>query len=190
MSVKIKSQGEYELFETTKQHRILVLDGKQWYAAVAGQQGDILVRSNSDHEKDRTLQQGHYYLADFNNDPKFKDMPHLFLEKSSRFQELVLPNGLPTSKDHQKKVVWTNDTIKKSDLEKHLQGDGKAGSSKAGSSKAKGARLPIDNYDELTVDEVKKKLGSLSTSERQRIRQYEEEHKGRKTLLSALDDAK
>jgi hypothetical protein len=34
---------------------------------------------------------------------------------------VVIPNGLPTDKDTQKKVVWTDDTMKKEDLEKHLK---------------------------------------------------------------------
>jgi hypothetical protein len=32
MPVKVQAQGQYELFETTHQHRILVLNNKQWFA--------------------------------------------------------------------------------------------------------------------------------------------------------------
>ena len=132
MSVKIKSQGEYELFKTTKQHKILVLGGKQWFAAIEGQQGDILVHSDSDHEKGESLQKGHFYMAEFKDDPKFNDVPHLFLEQGRSYQELVLPNGLPTSRDHQKRVVWTDETIGKQELEHYLQDNGKSTGSKSG----------------------------------------------------------
>ncbi len=40
----VKDQGQYELFETDHHHQIWALNGKQWYAAVKGQQGDILVQ--------------------------------------------------------------------------------------------------------------------------------------------------
>ncbi len=47
--------------------------------------------------------------------------------------------------------------------------------------------LPIDHYDHLTVDEIERKLGNLSTGEIRKIRSYEQEHKNRKTLMEQLD---
>lgn len=127
MTIKITSQGDYELFETTNQHKILSLRDKQWFAAIEGQQGDILVHSDADHEKDHTLQKGHFYVVEFQDDPKFNDVPHLFLGKGDSYQELVIPNGLPTSKDTQKKVVWTDNTVEKDWLERYFKGDADAG---------------------------------------------------------------
>lgn len=57
-SVTVQAQGQYELFETMDQHSILVLNNKQWFAWVQGQQGEILVHSDADHQKDRTIQKG------------------------------------------------------------------------------------------------------------------------------------
>ena len=54
MAVKVEDRVHYELFETTRGHRILVLNDERWFAWVEGQQGEILVRSDPDHEKDRT----------------------------------------------------------------------------------------------------------------------------------------
>jgi hypothetical protein len=183
MPVKVTKQGDYELFETTRHHKILVLDGKQWYAAVKGQQGDILVHSDSDHKRDRTLQKGQFYLAEFQNDPKFKDMPHLFLEKDGNFQELMVPNGLPTNSDTQKKVVWTDDTMKKDELARYLKQPAGEGEERMD---RPGGNLPIRNYDELTVDEVNDHLDDLSAKQLEQIRRYENEHKGRKTVLEAV----
>jgi uncharacterized protein (TIGR02271 family) len=42
-------------------------------------------------------------------------------------------------------------------------------------------------YDELSVDEAKKKLDGLSKDELKKIRSYEKEHKNRKTLIGQLD---
>ncbi|HXF64283.1 MAG TPA: DUF2795 domain-containing protein [Caldilineaceae bacterium] len=131
MPVEIKDQGQYELFETTKHHNILVLNGKRWFAAVRGQQSDILIQSDSNHQKKRTIQKGRFYAVEFRDDPKFKDMPHLFLEKDERYQELLIPNGLPTEQDTQKRVVWTDERIDKGELEAYLKEPAPAGPGEA-----------------------------------------------------------
>ncbi|HWP49673.1 MAG TPA: hypothetical protein VNM22_21120 [Candidatus Limnocylindrales bacterium] len=47
--------------------------------------------------------------------------------------------------------------------------------------------LPIENYDRLTVQELTRKLGSLSEKELQEIEEYEKKHKNRKTALEAME---
>ncbi len=121
MSVDVKDKGNYELFKTTHGHRILVLNDERWFAWVEGQKGEILVLSDSNHEKDRTVQKGEFYLADFEDDPKFQDNPHLFLQKGDSFQELIVPNVLPEETDNQKKLVSTDDTVAKDQLKNHLR---------------------------------------------------------------------
>ena len=121
MTVKINDKGDYELFETTRGHRILVLNGERWFAWVEGQQGEILVHTDSDHEKDHPIQAGEFYLADFEDDPNYRDMPHLFLQNEDRFEELILPNGLPTEQDKQKKIVSTDETVPQNELTSHLE---------------------------------------------------------------------
>lgn len=127
MPTTVQAQGPYELFATTKQHRILVLNNQQWFAWVQGQQGEILVHSNADHQKDHTIQRGQFYLVDFQHDPTYKDMPHLFLQKGDDYEEVMLPNGLPTDKDHQKKLVKTDLTLSREELEAYLRHPSSAG---------------------------------------------------------------
>ena len=127
MPVHIQEQGSYELFETTKGHRILVLNDEMWYAWVQGQQGEILVRSDADHKRKRVLQRGQFRLVDFEEDPTYKDMPHLFLQEEDHYQELMVPNGLPTDQDHQKKVVATDETLPKDELDSYLEHPDPAG---------------------------------------------------------------
>ena len=79
MPVRILERGRYELLEDAHGHRFLALDGKRWYAWISAQRSPILVRTDSNHAIERTLQRGKYFLVDFRQDPKFKDMPHLFL---------------------------------------------------------------------------------------------------------------
>jgi Protein of unknown function (DUF2795) len=255
MPAKVEAQGHYELFNTTQQHRILVLNDKQWFAWVQGQQGDILVQSDADHQKQHTLQTGQFYLVDFEDDPTYKDMPHLFLQTDDRYEEVMLPNGLPTEQDHQKKVVKTDHRLPKDELTAYLQhpappGPGEARMSRPGGGsmanvayylqgidfpagrqgllnhacqqnapkavmdqlqrlddrrfsnmaqvmsaigtggergQSSGHRLPIADYDELTVTEVKSRLEGMSSEELQAVKSQQEKHKRRKTLLGEID---
>lgn len=120
MSTKVKKQGHYELFETDNGNRILSLNNQDWYALIKGQQGDIIVHSDSDHQKKKSLQKGDFYLADFENEPDFNDIPHLFLQKEDRFEEMILPNGLPTKSDKQKKVIYTDELVSGEMLREHV----------------------------------------------------------------------
>jgi len=121
MSIKVEDTGQYELCETTNGNRILVLNDELWFAWVEGQQGEILVHTDSDHEKDHTIQEGQFYLADFEDDPKYQDNPHLFLQKEDRFEEAILPNGLPTEQDKQKKIVATDETVAQDERTGYLE---------------------------------------------------------------------
>ena len=51
----------------------------------------------------------------------------------------------------------------------------------------KDARFPIEGYDELTVEEVSARLGSLSADDLREVRDYEERGKNRETILEQLD---
>jgi exonuclease VII large subunit len=51
----------------------------------------------------------------------------------------------------------------------------------------KDAQFPIAGYDELTVEEVSGRLGSLSTEDLREVRDYEERTKNRETVLEQLD---
>lgn len=131
MHGKLKKEGKYELFETTHGHQILTLDQKEWYAVVKTSQGHILVKSDSDHEKQKTIDQGQYYLADFEDDPEFKDMPHLFLKDTkTRYKEFILPQGLPSSGKDRKKVILEDNKLKADKVEYHVKGAGDKGSEK------------------------------------------------------------
>jgi len=49
------------------------------------------------------------------------------------------------------------------------------------------ARFPIEGYDELTVEEISARLGSLSAEDLREVRDYEERNKNRDTILEQLD---
>jgi hypothetical protein len=47
--------------------------------------------------------------------------------------------------------------------------------------------LPLEDYDEMSVKDVKERVKDLPDKELQEIRDYEKRHKNRKTLVEALD---
>jgi oligoendopeptidase F len=49
------------------------------------------------------------------------------------------------------------------------------------------AQFPIEGYDELTVEEVSGRLGSLSAEDLREVRDHEERNKNRETVLEQLD---
>ena len=187
MTATVRRHGQYTMFETPSGNRILALGGDLWFAWVAGEQGEIIVRSDSDHERDRTVQEGEFYLVDFQNDPSFTDVPHLFLEREGEFQEIILPNGLPTDDDTQKRVVTTDKTTTREKLERELAVSTGAATADSGAGSAAERELPIADYDELSVRGAKVRLDALSSDELRRLRSYELEHKQRKTLVHEID---
>lgn len=120
MKNKVRKDGNYELFVTTKNNTILTFDNKDWYAVVKGQQGDILVGSDGDHERSKTQAKGKYILVEFENDPEFNDLPHLFLQKGNKYEEWILPRVLPTEKGDKVKVVKTKTKVDEQKIEEHI----------------------------------------------------------------------
>jgi hypothetical protein len=187
MTVTVQRHGRYELFETPRENRILSLGSDLWFAWVTGEQGEILVRSDEDHERARVIQEGEFYLVDVQADPSFTDVPHLFLEREGRFQEIILPNGLPTDDDPQRRVVQTEKSIGRDELERHLAARIRGESSDASGIGTGDRQLPIPDFDELSVRGAKPRLDALSTEELRRLRDYEAENKKRKTLIHEIE---
>lgn len=140
MRGELKKEGHYELFETTRKHQILNLDDDEFYALVEGQKGEIIVKSDSDHEKSHTISKGKFYYAAFEDDPEFRDMPHLFMEDGNRYRELILPEGLPENRDYQKKLIRSDRKISEHIVMEHVKGKGEKGSEKQYSDKPEGLR--------------------------------------------------
>src|SRR5688572_10911044 len=188
MSATVQRHGRYTLFETPRSNRILVLGDNQWFAWVTGQHGEILVRSEDEHERERTIQEGEVYLVDFENDPDFTDVPHLFLGRNGEFQEVILPNGLPTDDDVQKRVVATEKTVGDAELRQHLGTAVSAPRETGTGERPPGdTQLPIPDFDELSVRGAKIRLDDVKPDELRYLRAYEAENKQRKTLIHEID---
>lgn len=105
MKEEANKEGRYELYETAEHRQVLRLDEKEWYVLEKDRKEDLIIRSDSNNEKKKTIQKGKYFLADFADEPEYNDLPHLFMEKGSGYTELILPNGLPSRTDDKKRMV-------------------------------------------------------------------------------------
>jgi hypothetical protein len=187
----VLAKGNYELFETLHRHRILVLGSRHSFMWLKAGLGDITVRTSPHHAKRRSLKGGWFLLVDFRNHAKFKDMQHLFLENGDRYRVLLLPNGLPSDNDLQKRVVATRTSIAREELEKYVEHLAQSEFRKqrpGGRTTAVEANPPIANFNRLTVDQVIRRLRRRGLEELLRAREYERVHKNRKTLLRAIDE--
>lgn len=120
MAVKIVREGNYELFVTENDNRILSLDGDT-FAIAQGQKGEILTGTGGDHQKKKTENRGNYKLVEFDDDARFTDLPHLFLADGSDYIEHVIPRGLPSEKGEARRIVFTDNRIGVQDLNGYLK---------------------------------------------------------------------
>ena len=167
MRGKLKKEGKYELFKTTEGHDILNLENKEFYALVSGQKGDLIIHSDSDHKKQKSISKGKFFYADFNDDPEFQDMDDIFLEDGSKYRELVLPEGLPTKSDHQKKLVRTKDKISEKKVKEHVKGKGNKGTEQQYSGKKEG--LKTKTKEELYEMAKKRNVRGRSKMKKQEL---------------------
>ena len=91
------------------------------------------------------------------------------------------------------KEAWENlsEEEKEETEEKKREGSKKGQQHVSNTDEAKNARkdvqVPLKNYDDLTVDEIKSKAHGLSKDDVEAVRDYEKNNQNRKTLLEALD---
>ena len=63
------------------------------------------------------------------------------MEDGEHFRELTLPQGFPNGKDHQKKLILTDDKLSKDKVMEHMKGKGNKGSGKQYQEKPEGLRF-------------------------------------------------
>lgn len=121
MSIDVKRKGNYETFKTTEGHKILVLDRKDYYAWIDTAKGHLLVQSDGDHTKAKTLSEGEYVFVIPHNEPFMKDdIGHLELKEDGQFHTYILPRGLPDKNDEQKKLVYTKEYLSQNKVNEWL----------------------------------------------------------------------
>lgn len=98
MAGKITREGDYELFRTPNGHRVLALDGDQ-FRVINGPQGEKMVGSHDEFEKQKTLERGHFKYLAF--DDEDMDDDRLFLQRDKQVQVFLFARGLPTGPDEE-----------------------------------------------------------------------------------------
>ncbi len=167
MRGKLENEGHYELFKTINGNQILNLNDNKFFAVVKGQKGDLLIATDEDHQKEKTIRQGNFYLSDFDDDPEFSDMPHLFLEEGEKYREWILPNDKPTQGDYQKKLVKSGNLVSKSKVERHVKGKGNTGTEKQYIGKQE--KLRSKTKDELYEMAKKKNISGRSRMKKEEL---------------------
>jgi hypothetical protein len=66
-------------------------------------------------------------------------------------------------------------------------GETKAEKEKDAEGKSPDRNLPIDNYQHLTIPQVRTKLNDVSKKDLRRIESFEKKHKNRKGVLEAIE---
>ncbi|TWI68951.1 hypothetical protein IP91_00013 [Pseudoduganella lurida] len=66
-------------------------------------------------------------------------------------------------------------------------GETKAAKAKDKAGASPDRSVPIENYEHLTVPQVRSALADLTAAQRKKVRTYETKHKNRKGVLEALD---
>ncbi len=130
------------------------------------------VRVRVDQLKDRRVQLESALQKTFSD--QLKEMQTVELRVLGRLEDTVV--GLKDLVSaNSRKVADNLDKI-----EKRLQDLEKAVSSRMN-------QLPIEDYDLLNADEIVRKVETLGNEGLQALRKYETDHKGRVTILKAID---
>lgn len=116
--IKLIKEGDYELIETKRQTRILVLDDRQSFPWInVDNLGEILVFSNKMHSAESVLAIGRYRIFEVKDEPKLADQQHLELMIGNQsWQGYLLPTGLPTETDTTNRIIPTQELISKPKL--------------------------------------------------------------------------
>lgn len=113
--IKVLKEGLYELIETKKQTKILILDKLKSFAWInAGDIGEILVTSHKSHVAGSIVALGKYRLYQVKDEPDFTDLVHLeLLVGQGKWQGYLLPTGLPSNKNIRNRIIPTTECITK-----------------------------------------------------------------------------
>ncbi|HEX7127662.1 MAG TPA: hypothetical protein VF406_18040 [Thermodesulfobacteriota bacterium] len=119
MRATLRDRGQYELVENHGR-LLLVLDGTQWFSWLPASEAEApAIEIDEPEGAARTVRQGEFYLMDIVDDPTLRDGLHLFLEGDGAFDEVLLPDGIPTEHEG-KTVIATGYAATREELEAYL----------------------------------------------------------------------
>lgn len=191
MTFTIKKEGNYELFRTQDDQRIIAIDNRfyefvgLYFTIAEGEQGELRRRDPDSIEKSESFRKGTYKLVEFSGDKHFQNIPYLFLERGDRYEEIYLPDGLPRSPRDHIRFVITDHTIAAESLDAYLRSD-KAGSSSPLFTGPENDEPPIADYFDLSAGDLAARIRQMAPAELKRLEDFEERHKNRDTILNTI----
>lgn len=113
--ITLLQEGTYELIETKRSTKVLILDRKKYFAWIKAQGiGEILVASQKTRSIGAVFAVGNYRLYQVTAEPELTDLVHLeLMVGKGTWQGYLLPTGLPTMKDKRNRIIPTNQCITK-----------------------------------------------------------------------------
>jgi hypothetical protein len=113
--IKLVRYGQYELYETKHQTKVLALDDDIFAWVNVDGIGEILVSSKGAHDIECVLCKGTYKIYEVKDEPNFTDLLHLELfVGDGAWQGYLLTSGLPNDEKIRSRVIPTNEIITKS----------------------------------------------------------------------------
>ncbi len=119
MRATLRDRGRYELVESHGR-LLLVLDGRQWFSWLPASESETPAEAADPDGPVTTLRAGEFYLMAVVDDPTLRDGLRLFLEGDGAFDEVLLPEGVPTE-DEGKTIIATGNAVTRDDLEACLE---------------------------------------------------------------------
>lgn len=112
--ITMLESGKYEIAETARDTKILILGKKIFAIIMALGIGEILVSSQKDHKFTHTLAKGSYRIYKVKDEPNLADLLHLELfVGEGKWQGYLLPTGLPTNEKKRNRIIPTSEIITK-----------------------------------------------------------------------------
>lgn len=188
MAYDIKREGDYELRRIDKEHHILVLDDDRYsmvhdyFTVSESSQGRLQLQPDPD-ENGELVRSGEYRLIHFRDDPKFQDVPYLFVEEDDGLREVFLPDGLPDWDEERAKYLYTERTIDVDDLDAHLEVErhGRVDAAVPGASDP-----PVEEYFEMSADELIERIRQMQPAELRDLEEYEQRFRNREEVLETI----
>lgn len=108
--IKLIRRGGYELRETARGTKVLMLDEKSYAWLYAKRIGGILATARKKPARDHLLASGRYRLYSVVGEPNLTDLQHLELSVGRKWQGYLLLTGLPRGA-RKRRIVPTDELI-------------------------------------------------------------------------------
>ncbi|HEY8399955.1 MAG TPA: hypothetical protein VIK89_01765 [Cytophagaceae bacterium] len=96
MKGSLCEKGNYQLFENDYGRRLLILDGRRWFAWVVENGNEKLYFTDNHHLDDYLMiREGVYFKTNVLDDPEYPNIPRLYLQHKDHYHEIILLEGLP-----------------------------------------------------------------------------------------------